>query len=190
MKNKKVIRNKQENLQRGLAKLEEYDTYIILYFKEDCNYSEGFKNEYRNNISFIIERENNTKLNSEETLFINKNFGIEIHFNSIINNLNYFFSRNYDENMKYLISIDFSNFDSSLITNTRTMFEECILLESINLLNFNTSSVIYMDSMFKGCTSLQSINLSNFDTSSVIDMANLFYNCNSLKSINLLKFNT
>ena len=144
MKKKKYDGRKEDIYKRGLAKLEEYDTYIILYYKEDCNYSEGFKNEYRNNISFIIQRENNTKFTDEETLVINKNFGVEIHFNTIISNLNYFFSRNVDENMKYLISIDFSNFDSSLITNTRSMFEDCISLESINFLNFNTSSVIYI----------------------------------------------
>ena len=37
--------------------INQYDSYMVLYFKEDCNYSKGFKNNYRKNISFIINRE-------------------------------------------------------------------------------------------------------------------------------------
>ena len=65
----------------------EYDSYMLLYFKEDCNYSRGFKNEYRNNISFIINRKNNSKLKSEDELIISKDICIEIHFDKNINNL-------------------------------------------------------------------------------------------------------
>ena len=54
---------------------------MILYFKENCNYSAGIKNYYRNNISFIINRENNNTLKNQETLIVNKGYEIEIHFN-------------------------------------------------------------------------------------------------------------
>ena len=116
------IQNKEkdylnQNYSRDLEEKNEYDTYIILYFKQNCSYSSGFYNYYRNGISFIINRENNTKIKRNELLMINKDFGIEIHFNVYVENLNNFFSRSIDYNMVYLESIDFSNFDSSLVTN-------------------------------------------------------------------------
>ena len=120
-----------ENYIRNLDRNNEYDTMIILYFKEDCNYSTGFKNNYRKIISFIINRENNTKLTSQEELIIHTGFGIEIHFNASVKDLKYFFSTSYDYRMQYLQSIDFSYFDSSLLTNMQSMFSGCSSLKSI-----------------------------------------------------------
>ena len=40
-----------------------------------------------------------------------------------------------------LLTIDFSNFDSSQINDMESMFHGCINLKSINFNNFNTSSV-------------------------------------------------
>ena len=79
------------NIQRNLNEVDEYDTYMVLYFKQDCNYSEGFNNGFRNDISFIINTETNTRLSSAQQLIIHKNFGIEIHFNRTIQNLRNFF---------------------------------------------------------------------------------------------------
>ena len=60
----------ERNLNENPENEELYDTYFIIYFNRDCNYPTGFKNEVRNNISFIINREKNTNLTSEETLVI------------------------------------------------------------------------------------------------------------------------
>ena len=51
-----------------------------MLFDEDCNYSMGFQNKYRNDISFIINKENNEKLTGEDELIIHKGFEIEILF--------------------------------------------------------------------------------------------------------------
>ena len=170
---KNVKEEPYENIKRYLEK-DENDNFIVLYFKQNCNYSEGFK-KHRKGISFIINRENNnTKINSGERLIINKNFGVEIHFNKRITNLRRFFNFDFDNNMKYVISIDFSNFDTSSVTDMSFMFYGCSSLESLDLSNFNTSSVTNMYSMFYGCSSLQYINLSNFNTSSVISMYSMF----------------
>ena len=84
---KNVKEEPYENIKRYLEEKDEYDNFIVLYFKENCNYSEGFRNKYRKDISFIINRENNnTKIDSGERLIINKNYGIEIHFNKSIKN--------------------------------------------------------------------------------------------------------
>ena len=94
-------------------KLEEYDTYITLSFKEDCTYQTGFGNIFRNGINYIKNTQNDEKFYSGDTLTIIKDTEFEIHFNESVTNLNYFFSSSDDENMIYLNSVDFSNFDSS-----------------------------------------------------------------------------
>ena len=103
-KNRKKIRRLNENIQRNLNEVDEYDNYMILYFKEDCNYSEGFNNGFRNDISFIINRENNTHLSSTEQLIIHKNIGIEIHFNRTVQNLENFFYKSFDKYGKFSIT--------------------------------------------------------------------------------------
>ena len=133
-------RNLEQILIRNIQEISQYDSYMILYFKEDCNYSEGFKNNNRKNISFIINRENGHELTSEETLNIHKGFGIEIHFNFPIRSLQFFFDRNTDNNIKYLKSINFDNFDTSLVTNMEKMFYGCTSLISISFTNFHTAN--------------------------------------------------
>ena len=59
---------------------------------------------------------------------------MEIHFNNPINNLESFFDSFYDNNMHYMVSIDFSHFDSSLVTNFKKMFNNCNKLEFIDFL--------------------------------------------------------
>ena len=144
-KKKYNIENIKENSPRYLQEQNTFDSYMILYFTDNCNYPKGFKNEYRNG---IFLRQNGYNLSIEDELSINKGFGIEIHFNSNITNLNNFFSSSSDDNMNFLMSVDLSNFDSSLVKDTSSMFFECISLESINFLNINTSSLTSMDSMF------------------------------------------
>ena len=176
------IGNMKENSKRNLEEENEYDTYMILYFKEDCNYSYGFQNSFRNNINYIINRNNNAKYQNEDFLIINKGFGIELHFNKKVNDLSYFFCDSYDDNMKYLESIDLSKFDTSLVIDMQSMFKGCSSLKSIDFSNFNASLVNNMRSMFYGCRSLKSIDLSHFDTSLVTDISYMFYECELLES--------
>ena len=100
--------------------------YIILYFNEDFNYTNGFINKYRNNISFIINGYNNTMTTDIKELNIYKGNKIEIHFKLPPTNMEKFFSHEVDDNMEYLQSIDFSYFDSSLVTNMNLIFDQCI----------------------------------------------------------------
>ena len=55
------------------------------------------------------------------------------------------------------------------------MFTDCSSLTTIDLSNFDTSSVTDMKSMFHGCSKLISINLSNFNTSKVTSMNDMFF---------------
>ena len=180
---KNNVFNLEQISMRDNEEISQYDSYMILYFKEDCNYSGGFINKHRKNISFIVNRENGNKLTSEESLIIHKDFGIEIHFNSSVRGLQFFFDSYSDNNMEYLLSIDLDNFDSSLVTNMEKMFYGCLSLISISLSNLNTSNLKLMHYIFYGCRALESIDLDNFDSSLVTNMEKMFHGCLSLKSI-------
>ena len=91
---------------------------------------------------------------------------------------------------RHLVSINFSNVDTSNVVYMNSMFEDCKSLTSLDLSSFNTSKVSAMYMMFFGCSSLESLDLSNFNTSKVIDMKYMFSGCSSLKSVDLSKFNT
>ena len=69
----------------------------------------------------------------------------------------------------------------------RNMFKDLSNIISIDVSNFDTS-VIDMGYMFYNWSSLISLNLNNFDTSSIIDMNTMLYDCNSLESIEIENF--
>ena len=82
MINKDNINNVKRQITRNLEK----DNYIVLYFIQDCYYSSGFVNEYRNDIDFIINENNkNIKYTKEEPFNVKKDYGIEIHFTKALN---------------------------------------------------------------------------------------------------------
>ena len=89
-----------------------------------------------------------------------------------------------------LQSIDFTNLDTSNVTNMSRMFEYCTKLNNLNWGNFNTSNVTNMSYMFRRCDSFAALNLSSFDTSNVEDMSYMFTDCRKLSSVNTSNFNT
>ena len=109
---------------------------------------------------------------------------VELIWNKNINNTWNMFRLSYN-----ITEFDFSNFDTSEITNMGGMFWGCSSLTSLNLSSFNTSKVIYMHNMFTQCSSLTSLDLSNFDTSNVFRLNSMFSNCINLEYINFKKFN-
>lgn len=72
--------------------------------------------------------------------------------------------------------------DTSNVTSTSTMFNNCKVLTTIPQLN--TSNVINMNGMFQGCSSLVTIPLLN--TSKCTNMFNMFYGCSSLVTVPVL----
>ena len=69
------------------------------------------------------------------------------------------------------------------------MFSGCSELISLDLSNFNTSIVLYMNNMFSYCLELTSLDLSNFNTSKTNNMGYMFSDCLNLEYINLINFN-
>ena len=89
-----------------------------------------------------------------------------------------------------IISIDFSNCDTSMVTDMEFAFANCRSLVSLNLDNFNSSLVNNMYCTFCNCSSLQFLDLDYFDTSRVTIMREMFLGCTSLISLpNISKWN-
>ena len=87
--------------------------------------------------------------------------------------------------------IEFNNlFDTSLVTNMRSMFCKCRCLQKIDISGFNTALVTNMRQMFCGCRTLEEIDVSHFDTSNVTDMSQMFCGCRILKEVDVRNFNT
>lgn len=64
-------------------------------------------------------------------------------------------------------SITFNNFDTSKVTDVRSMFSGCIGVTSLNLSGWDTRLVESMDCTFVFCDKLQSVDLSGWDFSNV-----------------------
>ena len=87
-----------------------------------------------------------------------------------------------------LTSLNISLFDTSAVTRMNGMFDDCISLTSLDLNSFDTSAVTKMSSMFSSCRSLTSLDLSSFNTSAVTSMEDMFDNCSSLTSLDVSSF--
>ena len=91
-------------------------------------------------------------------------------------------------NCQNLTSLDLSGFDTSKVTNMKGMFRQCLNLATVDLSSFNTSNVVDMSGMFTLCQNLTSLGLSNFNVSSVTNMSNMFNNCQNLETLDLSNF--
>ena len=143
----------------------------------------GSEFKYHPNEEYINEH---SESEVDHSYYLNKTENIiELIWDALIDNCGYIFYTCSDIN-----EIDFSNFNTSQVTNMDYMLEKCTSLTSINFANFDTSNVNSITHMFLGCTLLSSLNLSTFDTSKVIYMNYMFSGCSSLVSIYLSSFNT
>ena len=92
--------------------------------------------------------------------------------------------------MSNLTMLDLSSFNTSKVTDMSGMFAGLLNLTTLNVSHFDTSNVTNMDAMFSGMSSLTSLNLSNFDTSQVTDMGYMFSYMSNLTTLNLSHFDT
>ena len=92
--------------------------------------------------------------------------------------------------MSNLTMLDISSFNTSKVTDMSGMFAGLLDLTTLNVSHFDTSKVMSMESMFSFMSNLTTLNLSNFDTSKVTNMSNMFYGVSNLTSLNLSSFNT
>ena len=146
--------------------------------------SSYFDTKYYPNITIINGIKNTTR--DYQYYLPQENNIIEL----VWDNNNLYSSYNMFRGCASITEIDFSNFDTSKVTNMNYMFYDCTSLFSLNLANFDTSKVETMTCMFRNCPSLSSLDLSNFNTSQVTNMGLMFYRISSLSSLDLSNFNT
>ena len=165
--------------------------FVIVYYKNDITYENGFQkinnqiNNFRKDISFIRTEDGQIKTSG---FSISSGIKIEIHLSFFTKSLSHFFDTEYDTNAENLAFVDFSNFDSSLITDMNSLFKGCKSLENIIISNLNTSSVNNMNSMFYGCTELKYLDISNFNTLELVDVSEMFSGCSSLLYLDISNF--
>ena len=103
---------------------------------------------------------------------------------------NMFLSRFGEQEIKNILEVDLSTFDTSKVTNMASMFNAMPKLTSLNLSNFDTSKVTNMSYMFSAIRNLITLNLSNFDTSKVTNMQYMFAGMHNVTTLNLSNFDT
>ena len=107
-----------------------------------------------------------------------------------INSGRMFYPIYYEQEIKNILEIDLSGFDTSKVTTMYDMFAYMSKLTTLNLSSFNTSKVTNMNNMFYHMPTLTTINLSSFDTSNVTDMSGMFSSMSKLTTLNLSHFDT
>ena len=87
-----------------------------------------------------------------------------------------------------LKEIDFSNWNTYSLQNTRNMFYNTSI-ENIDLRNFYASNLIDMSGMFTYCSHLKIVNMANLDVSNVLYLNGMFCYANNIISIDLTRWN-
>ena len=132
--NQRII-NSYENVKR-----EEKDNYLLLYYIK------------------AIENEKEIK-------------DCEIYINDKKINFSYFYT--FPKEGIYTIKYKFNK----ILHSTNFIFCECSSLFSLDFSNFNSANLINSKYMFYNCFSLTILNLSNFKSSNINNMEYIFYNC-------------
>ena len=114
----------------------------------------------------------------------------KINFNNNFNTTKVTNMKSMFESCLSLIDLDLSSFNISNVTNMYNMFYYCSSLTSLDLSSFNTAKVTNMNYIFGGCKSLTSLDLSSFNTAKVTNVRSMFSGCSSLTSLDLSGFNT
>ena len=160
----------------------------ILLFR----FNAGDKNEIFNIVEVFYDDKKIELKNLNDIWFFNYNFGkpgkyeIKVIFKKYFPFLNGFSQKN-----DVLYSLDLSNFYAGEATTMKNFLADCGNLEYVNFSNINTSKVTNMQGMFYNCEKLKEIKgLEYFDTSNVESFTAMFANCKSLKYLNLSNFNT
>ena len=148
-------------------------------------FSKYLSPKYEGEVPYKINLDGEDKFGIKDYIYLNemKVHEIKIFWDKAIDT-----TRNMFYNNENITELDFSNFDTSEVTEMDSMFRGCSSLTSINLNNINTKLVKTMSWMFSGCVNLTSINLPNLRALNLIRIDYMFYNCKNLKILNLSNF--
>ena len=141
--------------------LQEIDSFIILKTIGAGDIT-ILSNEFftKNNLIEVQLNDNSTNISYQYDLNCSENQTntFKITFNKTLNSTSQMFS-----GCDKIIEIDFSNFDSSNITEMNDMFLNCSSLISLDLSNLNIAGNKINASIFRGCERLEYINLKNLE---------------------------
>ena len=165
-----------KNIIRGVLEIDKDEIYKnnVVLFNTDIE--EGIDVLIDNNKIDMIKYKKERKIDYKY-FKKNRDYNFQIIFNNNITDLDHFFWA-----CPQIISLDFSDFDTSEITSMKSMFFRCKKLKEIKGINkFITNKVTDMSSMFSNCEELEYLDLSNFDTSNVTSIDGMFNRCYKLK---------
>ena len=111
----------------------ESDNHIVIYFNQDSYYKNGFKNDFREKIGYIVYNKKIITTNKE--INVTSGSKLDIYFFERVTTMESFFDSDYDNNMKNLVSIDLSQFNSSIVSHFKKMFYGCIIIILYMILN-------------------------------------------------------
>lgn len=86
---------------------------------------------------------------------------------------------------KKLQTVDFSQFLGDSLEDAQSMFYHCEAIETINVPKLITSSTTNIHCIFDGCWSAKISGYENWDVSTVKSASQIFYGCRSMKRIDL-----
>ena len=165
------------------------ENYIKIKYGSTVSYDDGF-NLGREGVGITSIKNGNRVYKPNYQMTVQKNVEIEVSFLGNTTNLKDMFSPEIDSNMLNITSLDFSNFDLSLVKDMSSLFKGYTNLQAIDFSNSDTSSVTDMSNMFNGCTSLTSIDLTNFNNKALTNMSSMFEGCEQLQYAQFKNFDT
>ena len=146
---------------------------IYIYPKNNiCHYFINDEFVIRNNLydKLCIYIDNIKYIRNLNYSFTKGNHIITLKFNKVIDDAFMMFY-----GCEKIINIDFSYFNTKIITNMGKMFYECKKLENIDLSMFNNEKILYMDFLFYDCINLKNINLSSVIYNNIYNIGYMFY---------------
>ena len=151
--------------------------YITITYGREANY-----NSFQNTQNYPITnlRIGKTLIGPRDSFEVKNGTKVDILFSNELSGMPLIFKDNTD-----IISVDFSNFNSSEISNITDLFNGCTSLKSIDLTRFKSLQIKSLQNVFKDCKELTSVNISYISSSKIETVASCFEGCSSLKILDL-----
>ena len=177
------------------------DNYIIVYYSASAMYGPSFVTSgytifnqdipTRSQVSSLTVLGNTGSTNEiapNGDFHVYPGEGLKIHFNKKISSLKDFFNTKYDEKAVSINSVDFSNFDTTELTDLSGMFYGVVYLGTVNFGNFDGAKITNISEIFSGCNNINYIVLGKFKDSSKVSISNLFSGMKNLNTVNLSSY--
>ena len=151
--------------------------FITITYGRDAKYS-SFQNTQNYPITNL--RIGKTLIGPRDSFEVKNGTKVDILFSNELSGMPSIFKDNVD-----IISVDFSNFNSSKISEISDLFNGCSSLKSVDLTRFKLLQIKSLQNVFKNCKELTSVNISYISSSKIETVENCFEGCSSLKVLDI-----